>query len=319
MSPMRGIVIESMAQAMEVAKLMSISGCAVPNHLRENPGACLAISIMGYEWGINPFAVANKSYNVNDRLGFEAALYNAVATRRAPIKGRIKYAYAGEGPTRTCLVSAELADGSGSVDYLSPKFAAINPKNSPLWKNDPDQQLAYFSVRGFVRRHFPDVMMGIYTVDELIDNPKMGSADPKSTASKLESRLGVAQLSEGQTFVPDADAVESVVAQTAPDAQTAAGETVDPDTGEISGENASQGEPNTDKPVIPEPPVTAFLSHEAFWQQIESTASLLNLPEAGVRAGVDIAIPSATRNKATPARRRQVWLDLCNGVAPFDR
>lgn len=180
-----GMLIENVNQAMEVAKLMSISGSAVPSHIRNNAGTCLAVAIQAWEWSMNPFAVANKSYVVNDRLAYESALYNAVATRRAPIKGRLKIAYAGEGANRRCTVSAKLnADaGGGDVEYQSPPFGQINPKNSPMWKNDPDQQLFYFSVRAFVRRHFPDVMMGVYTVDELQDSP---DAPPRAEKPRRE-------------------------------------------------------------------------------------------------------------------------------------
>ena len=190
-----GMGIRSMDQAMEFAKLMALSREAVPKHLRASPGACLAICIQAFEWNINPFALANKSYVVNDRLSFEASLFQSVVARRAPIVGRIKMEYAGTGPSRTCKVWAQLSDGTGIVEYTSPKFSDINPKNSPLWKNDPDQQLFYFSVRSFARRHFPDVMMGIYTVDEMQDiEPGRDDAivvDTRSKTERLTERLSI--------------------------------------------------------------------------------------------------------------------------------
>jgi len=156
----------NIGQIMEFAKLMSVAAVAIPGHLRKNPGACLAVCIQASEWGMSPFAVANKSYSVNDRLAYESQLINAVILRRAPIKGRFKITYTGEGPTRRCKVSALLLDGD-SVEYESPQFSAITTKNSPLWKSDPDQQLFYFSSRSMCRRHFPDVLLGIYDKDEL--------------------------------------------------------------------------------------------------------------------------------------------------------
>lgn len=195
-----GLAVQNMAQAMEVAKLMSVSGAAVPAHLRNNPGACLAIGIQGWEWGVNPFAIANKSYVVNDRLAYESALYHAVVLRRAPIQGRLKIEYTGEGMSRKCRVAARLRPGhfgeEGIVDYESPLFSAISPKNSPLWKNDPDQQLFYFSIRAFARRHFPDVMMGVYTVDELqdINQPSNATQDcPKAPGIEEQLRKGEAK------------------------------------------------------------------------------------------------------------------------------
>lgn len=156
----------SVDQIMEFAKVMAIAGVAVPRHLRENVGACLGVAIQASEWQMSPFAVAAKTYVVNDRLAFEAQLVAAVILRRAPIVGRIAYNFTGDGGKRRCKTSATLQDGGGVVEYESPEFDKITTKNSPLWKADPDQQLGYFSVRAMCRRHFPDVILGIYTPEE---------------------------------------------------------------------------------------------------------------------------------------------------------
>lgn len=156
----------NVAQIMEFAKAMSIAQVAIPKHLRENPGACLAICIQASEWEMSPFAVANKSYSVNDRLAFESQLINAVILKRAPIVGRFIIEYNGANEQRTCKVTVKLRDGE-VVSYESPPFHKIPVKNSPLWKGDPDQQLFYYSSRAMCRRHFPDVLLGVYSVDEL--------------------------------------------------------------------------------------------------------------------------------------------------------
>ena len=54
-----------MAQLLD---FVAIGGVSVPKHLRGNPGACIAV----VQWRLSPCAVANKSYSVNDRLGYEA-------------------------------------------------------------------------------------------------------------------------------------------------------------------------------------------------------------------------------------------------------
>jgi hypothetical protein len=183
------MAFSTMEQIMEFSKVMAIAQVAIPKHLRENPGACLAIAIQASEWQMSPFAVANKTYVVNDRIAYEAQLINAVILRRAPILGRLKVSYSGEGATRKCKVSAKLADGD-DVEYESPTFATIPVKNSPLWKGDPDQQLFYYSSRAMCRRHFPDVILGIYTSDELQDMPRMNAVEIKTgKVSLLESEL----------------------------------------------------------------------------------------------------------------------------------
>lgn len=179
------VAFHDMNQLMEFAKTMAIASIAIPKHLRENPGACLAVCIQASEWQMSPFAVANKSYSVNDRLAYEAQLINAVILRRAPIVGRFGISYSGANETRRCKVTAQLREG-GSVEYESPEFGKITTKNSPLWKSDPDQQLFYFSSRSMCRRHFPDVLLGIYTADEMEEiEPPMRNATPQGNQVTL--------------------------------------------------------------------------------------------------------------------------------------
>lgn len=170
-----GMTFTNAGEVMEFAKMLSISQGAVPKHLRGNPGACLGIVMQAIEWRMSPFAVANKSYVVNDRLAYEAQLIHAVALQRAPIKGRIKFEFTGEGATRKCRAWASIDDGADPiaeiVEYTSPSVGEIKVKNSQLWVSDPDQQLTYYSVRALCRRHFPDVLMGIYAPDEF-DEPR---------------------------------------------------------------------------------------------------------------------------------------------------
>lgn len=190
-SSQHGLLLQSMGDAMEFAKLMAVAKEGVRKHCRGNAGLCLSICIQAMEWQVNPFALANKSYVVNDQICYEASLFQTVVARRAPIVGRIKMEFAGEKEKRTCRVWAELSDGTGIVEYTSPMFATIQPKNSPLWKNDPDQQLFYFAVRSFARRHFPDVMMGVYTVDEMLDTEPetVRTVDSRPKSERLAERL----------------------------------------------------------------------------------------------------------------------------------
>jgi hypothetical protein len=169
LTPTGAMGFSSVEQIMEFAKVMAIAGVAIPKHLRENIGACLSVAIQACEWQMSPFAVANKTYVVNDRIAFEAQLVNAVILKRAPITGRFKISYTGEGQTRKCTVAAKLTDGE-TVEYESPTLGSIPIKNSPLWKGDPDQQLFYFSSRAMCRRHFPDVLLGIYTPEEAAES-----------------------------------------------------------------------------------------------------------------------------------------------------
>lgn len=208
-----GVVITTATEAMEVAKLMSISGIAVPKHLRGNPGACLAIVIQANEWEMSSYAVANKSYSVNDRLAYESQLIQAVILRRAPIVGRFKVEYDGEGQTRRCRVWAVLKDKE-IVEYTSPQISMIKVKNSPLWTGDPDQQLFYYSGRALCRRHFPDVLLGVYARDELEERDPEDARDITPARPTLSDKLDTL-ANGGEPVVTEAQKKEAAAADTA--------------------------------------------------------------------------------------------------------
>lgn len=214
-----GLAFKDMGQVLEFSKLMAVSKQAVPKHLRGEAGACMAITLQALNWRMDPFAVANKSYMVNDRIAYEAQLIHAVVEQRAPIKGRIKGIVEGEGNTRKWRLSVTTSDGD-PVDYEGPEIGKITTKNSPLWKADPDQQLWYYSVRAMCRRHFPDVILGVYEKEEIEQAEGMRDITPKEGGfSALAKRAREPE--------PAATATESAVdGEVVPDA-TEDAETVD--------------------------------------------------------------------------------------------
>ena len=225
-----GLTFANIGQVMEFSKLMAVSQIGVRKHLRGNPGACLAVCVQAIGWRMDPFAVANKSYLVNDQIAYEAQLLHAVILQRAPIIGRPTFSYEGEGSQRKLTVSGVLANSDGQVlDYTTPLFSLITPKNSPLWKTDPDQQLGYYACRAWCRRHFPDVILGVYAVDELEGAPSINapSVARPSLASRLQAKAVTVDQVEPEGF--SADFV---------DAETA--EVID---GEVSEVEARESEP----------------------------------------------------------------------------
>jgi hypothetical protein len=162
-----GVAFNSMGEVMEFAKMLAVSGQAVPAHCRLQAGICLGIVVQAIEWRMSPYAVANKSYVVNDRLAYESQLIHAVIEQRAPIVSRLRHEFSGSGDTRRCRVWATPRGEAEPLVYESPEFKTITPKNSPLWKSKPDLQLYYNTSRDWARAYFPDVILGVYAEDEL--------------------------------------------------------------------------------------------------------------------------------------------------------
>lgn len=206
---------DTMKALYAFADMMSKSVISVPEHLRGKPSDCLAIAMQAAQWGMNPFAVAQKTHVVSGRLGYEAQLVNAVLTESGAIVGHPHYEYRGEGQKLECRVGCTLRGDTEVTWGEWYCIADVKTKNSPLWGTNPKQQLGYLQLKFWARLYAPGPVLGVYTVDELEDTP------PAVTAR------GPRRKSEGAP----APMVERVDAPAATAGGTTAG--ANPETGEV--------------------------------------------------------------------------------------
>ncbi|EFH1544843.1 recombinase RecT [Escherichia coli] len=167
---------EGMDRLVRFATLMADSKATVPAHLAGKPADCLAVTMQAAQWGMNPFAVAQKTHVVNGTLGYEAQLVNAVVSSSNLLATRLNYRWDGDwskvngksdkSANLTVTVWATLK-GESEPRELTISMAQAGVRNSPLWEQDPRQQLAYLCVKRWARLNAPDVLLGVYTPDEL--------------------------------------------------------------------------------------------------------------------------------------------------------
>ncbi|EFT2846252.1 recombinase RecT [Escherichia coli] len=192
---------EGMNQLVKFADLMAQSKATVPAHLAGKPADCLAVTMQAAQWGMNPFAVAQKTHVVNGTLGYEAQLVNAVVSSSNLLATRLNYRWDGDwskvngksdkSPSLTVTVSAVLK-GEAEPRELTISMAQAGVRNSPLWEQDPRQQLAYLCVKRWARLHAPDVLLGVYTPDELQETTPRVERDitpPAATAQGMNSLI----------------------------------------------------------------------------------------------------------------------------------
>ena len=179
---------------MDFAKVMSESRISIPEHLRGKPSDCAAIVMQAMTWGMNPYAVASKTHVTNGGvLGYEGQLINAVIIGSAPVAGRPEFEFVGDwskilgkvmeregkngGKYYVSAWDKKDEDGLGVIVSVqirgesSPRSITVMmsqawPRFSTLWATDPQQQLSYLAVRKLARRYFPDVILGVYDMDE---------------------------------------------------------------------------------------------------------------------------------------------------------
>ncbi|MDW0357757.1 RecT family recombinase [Halomonas venusta] len=202
----------AMSQLYNLAQVMASGKSTVPNHLQGNAGDCMAVVMQAAQWRMNPFAVAQKTHVVQGTLGYEAQLVNAVITTMAPTTGRLEYEWFGDwsqvigkfidkqgknGTYKAPGWQSKDEEGLGVRVWATMKgeehprvlellLTQAQTRNSTLWASDPKQQLAYLAIKRWARLYCPDVILGVYTKDELSDRgTETGERDvtPKPQAS----------------------------------------------------------------------------------------------------------------------------------------
>lgn len=171
--------VQALSQLTAFAELMAQSAVTVPKHLAGKPADCMAIVMQAMQWGMNPYAVAQKTHLVNGVLGYEAQLVNAVISSSSAIVGRFHYEYGGDwekiagkkdGRDELGLFVRVGAVLRGETDITWGEniyLADITTRNSPLWKTAPKQQIAYLAVKYWARLYCPEVILGVYSPDEV--------------------------------------------------------------------------------------------------------------------------------------------------------
>ena len=195
----------------QLAEIMASATCSIPRHLQGKPGDCFAIIAQAAQWRLNPFVVAQKTHIVNGALGYEAQLINAVITSMNVTSDRFRYEYVGDwdnfrksGYSKNAEAGCGVNVGAtlkGETEIrwmpLPLYMESVTTRNSPLWKTNPQQQLAYLAVKYWVRLYAPDALLGVYSDDELAVTEEIPQTDaPVKTVKKtktdaLKEKLGI--------------------------------------------------------------------------------------------------------------------------------
>jgi hypothetical protein len=158
-----GLVPRSMDEAIRLAKAMA-SARLMPEHFKDDVGSALMVVEQAMRWRMSPFAVAQCTSLVKNKLMYEGKLVAAAIETSGAIEGLIDYTFAGSGAERTVTVSATRR-GEREPRTITIRLADVKTNNE-WWTKQPDQQLVYSGARNWARRWTPAVMLGVYSPDE---------------------------------------------------------------------------------------------------------------------------------------------------------
>ena len=192
------------------------NGAFTPKHLTTGNSArtlatCTRIVLQALRWGFDPFAVADETYEVHGRLGYQGKLIIAVVNARGGLQGRLRFTYTGKGPTTEVTVHGRFI-GEDEDRTVTLSVAQAKTANE-MWTKDPEQKLAYSGAIKWSRRHCPELVMGVKTVEDL-EAMTVEPADERYVVDDLNS---LTERLMAPTTKPQGDAeVVSVVAADAP-------------------------------------------------------------------------------------------------------
>jgi len=166
--------------------------------------------------GMDPYSVASKTYVIpgSGKLSYESQLVSAVINSSSKINGRLHYQYSegweailGHKPIKKtsqkgkdffikgwpdesehglwCRVGAVI-QGESEMTWGEPVYLqSVITRNSTNWVNDPKQQIAYLASQRWSRLYAPELILGVYTSDELQDTPKEKDITPTKPESAI--------------------------------------------------------------------------------------------------------------------------------------
>jgi len=214
----------------------------VPAHYKGKIENCIIALATAKRMEVDPFMFMQNSYIVHGRPGIEAKLAIGLLNTRGIFRGGIKYETGGEGDERWCRCWAidretgERVEGS-KVSIKTAKAEGWYDKNGSKWKTMPELMLQYRAAMFFARLHAPEVLMGLYSVEELHDMANVGQirdVTPQSVVDTddLNSALGFTAQAPANMEKP-AEVTDITPPPAKSELKLSEGEFIDDETGEI--------------------------------------------------------------------------------------
>jgi hypothetical protein len=203
-------------QAYRASKLLA-SSQLVPEQYRNQSQNCFIALQVADRMQIDPFLYMQNTYVVHGKPGLNGALAIALINKSGPFIEPIAFEYKGKyGVDRRCKATGILE--SGRVCEATITWEMVKAEgwlSNSKWTSIPDQMLSYRSAAFLGRLYCPEVLMGMQTVDELIDaGPQL---DPEAHVPLPEGNEGLKALL-GRTEPATAPVEEELKVEPIPEA-----------------------------------------------------------------------------------------------------
>jgi hypothetical protein len=243
---------DQFVHVQRVAKAYAASAL-VPDEFRGKIADCAIVVALAWRHKADPLAFFQHVHVIHGRPGMDAQLAIALANNSGKIKGAITHEFErdAQGKALSCTASAVLAETGevirGSTITLAMAeaegWARVHKDGSKSkWLTMPDHMFRFRSSAWLLREYLPEVLLGMYTTDELedLDEPAVPAPAALTTLrerirAKVEPSVAVAPPAAAGEKAPEPApatlppvGAEVPVPATATDLQTSA--SADPGT-----------------------------------------------------------------------------------------
>jgi hypothetical protein len=158
--------------AIYMAKALAES-TIVPKDYQNNPANVLIALDMATRMNTSPMMVMQNLYVVNGRPAWSSQYIIAVINSSKKYKTELQYDLTGTGMNMKCTAWAEDWNGhkvtGTEITMQMAKDEGWLDKNMSKWKTMPEVMIKYRAASFFGRLNCPDMIMGIYSVDEIVE------------------------------------------------------------------------------------------------------------------------------------------------------
>jgi len=175
---------------------------------RQHAANCVIACRAALTLGIDPLMFLQHTYIVPNggAIAIDGQIAIAVLNNSPTIKGRIRFLFTGDGKDRACKASVTDAKTGESHSYtVTWKDVVMNRWNreKSQWSTQPELMFRYRSALYLARTSFPDLLMGMRTIDEQDDIDASGglqSGDevPQDGMDEVVAEMGTVEETDGE-------------------------------------------------------------------------------------------------------------------------
>ena len=168
--PRTGLVPKTFSQLFKLAEIFANSAM-VPAHFQRKPNDCFVALQMAYRMDLDPMTALQNIYVISGKPGLSSQLIISLVNRSKKLIGPVQWRTVGTGDTLAVTAFGVLRETNEEISFTVPwsMVKAENWDKNPKYRSMPEVMMRYRSVAFLARFHFPEVVIGMQSADEIED------------------------------------------------------------------------------------------------------------------------------------------------------